>query len=349
MWFFPTADLGLPREGRLAAPGAAQKKTPAKVHRLGGRLRQMRNGYRPPSHKRINAPKCFETQARSVSVPRNKAKEQSEVSTRTQFYIRKSQWIDAVNARLGRGGAAMAVAMAISRHLNSATGSTFLSRERLAAHCKVCVRTVIRAIARLEQLGLLTVERSTGRGHANVYSMAFPDEQNATAAAQKGDIGVQFADLKGDIRVTPTLIDQDSNLDSNNNRHTAGAVDASEGDRSPKAASPSVTGSLPSASDRSPAMYRQSMVEANCAFTELQRLEGWGGTFGEGEAEHWRDLLRKGYAADDIVDTAADYLRRSDGMVPSLGDWLAYHAEECIPRHRCLVPPRATAVNHHAC
>src|SRR5262249_31926224 len=36
---------------------------------------------------------------------------------------------------------------------------------------------------------------------------------------------------------------------------------------------------------------------------------------------HWHALLRKGYAADEIVDIAADYLLRSHDT-PSLGHWL---------------------------
>jgi hypothetical protein len=66
--------------------------------------------------------------------------------------------------------------MAIGRHLNSGTGETFLNRETIADRCGVCVRSVERAISRLERLGFLHVQRSRRRGRANVYSMALAFE-----------------------------------------------------------------------------------------------------------------------------------------------------------------------------
>src|SRR5262249_26060310 len=105
--------------------------------------------------------------------------------------------------------------------------------------------------------------------------------------------------------------------------------------------------------DRSPARYKQSQAEAARAFDELQKLEGWGGTFGDDELTHWHTLLRKGYAADAIVDIAADYLLRSrDGMTPSLGGWLAYYESYLEDDDVAISPPsphsgpRPTASHH---
>jgi hypothetical protein len=84
--------------------------------------------------------------------------------------------------------------------------------------------------------------------------------------------------------------------------------------------------------DRSPRMFRQSKVEAAIAFGELQKLDGWCGTWGDDEMNRWHALLRKGYAADDIVMFAAAFLNETDwNDVPSLGDFLAcceIHLEE---------------------
>lgn len=124
---------------------------------------------------------------------------------------------------------------------------------------------------------------------------------------------------------TDLLPSTDSTKEQYTNRHTADAADASAVDRSPKAAPrPIIAEPLPSSSCRNPRMHRQSMVEANRAFDELQRLDGWCGTWEDDPLIHWHALLRNGYAAEDIVDAAADYLRRTSwDDVPSLGDWLA--------------------------
>jgi hypothetical protein len=96
-------------------------------------------------------------------------------------------------------------------------------------------------------------------------------------------------------------------------------------------------------------MFRQSKAEAAIAFDELQKLEGWCGTWEDDPLIHWHALLRKGYAAADIVDTAADYLLRYHD-VPSLGDWLACfesYLEDRADDAAVLPPmPRVPATSH---
>ncbi|WP_420971606.1 helix-turn-helix domain-containing protein [Bradyrhizobium sp. B120] len=167
---------------------------------------------------------------------------------RSEFFVRKLKWHDALSDRFARDRIALAVAMTIGKYLNSGTGKAFPSRETIANRCDVCVRSVERAVNRLERRGFLIVQRARGRGHSNVYSMAFPKEggdieltgrertrAGAASLSQKGDIEtgpiaiehnipVAYNRPKGDTSVAPepqkgdtgvalTLIDEDSNLD----------------------------------------------------------------------------------------------------------------------------------------
>jgi hypothetical protein len=166
------------------------------------------------------------------------------------------------------------------------------------------------------------------------------------------------ADRKAAPRVSrstafPTLLSTDllpstDSTKEGNSRHSARAEDASDVDRGEHGGQTSITtgGPLPSSSGRSVAAYRQSKVEAAIAWRELERMEGWGGTFGEDEMSHWHRLLRKGYAADDILDTAEAFLL-DNYEAPSLGDWLACF-EHDHPRAAAMLAPihRATGQNH---
>jgi hypothetical protein len=154
----------------------------------------------------------------------------------------------------------------------------------------------------------------------------------------------------------------DSTKEENNIRRTACAVETKDGNHNPPGALPDESKGpgnvgtrigLPSSNRRSPAMFRQSKVEAAIAWRELERMEGWGGTFGEDELTHWHALLRKGYAADDILNTAEDFLRKTPGLTPSLGDWLACfendRQDEAKDAALPLSPmPRALVIEHHA-
>jgi hypothetical protein len=102
------------------------------------------------------------------------------VSTRSQFYVRKMKWIDALGAALGKDHFSAHVAIVIAKHMNKDTGETFVGRETIADFVSGNVRSVERSVQRLEKLGFLRVCRARGRGHANVYSMAFPETAACT-------------------------------------------------------------------------------------------------------------------------------------------------------------------------
>ena len=91
---------------------------------------------------------------------------------------------DVLNADLGTAG--KAVALALSVYVNG-QGEGYPSRATLAAAASVSVRTVDRAIERLERLDLVVVRRGRGRTHTNRYRLRMP--------AVKGDAHVPFSGL----------------------------------------------------------------------------------------------------------------------------------------------------------
>jgi hypothetical protein len=94
-------------------------------------------------------------------------------------------------------------------------------------------------------------------------------------------------------------------------------------------------------------MFRQSKVEAAIAWRELERMEGWAGTWEDEPLTHWHALLRRGCAAEDILDAAADYLCRTPwGDVPSLGDWLAGFESHWLARFDDSIDVAPPAIEH---
>lgn len=62
------------------------------------------------------------------------------------------------------------------------------TKEQLAARCGVDTKTVQRALIRLEEVGYLSIERSTGRGNANVYWLLKKPKGCNLCPFIKGDI-----------------------------------------------------------------------------------------------------------------------------------------------------------------
>lgn len=151
---------------------------------------------------------------------------------------------------------------------------------------------------------------------------------------------------------TDLLPSTDSTKEQSNIRLAADAADGRAVDQTHKAAPSAITTKpLPSSSDRSPRIFRQSQVEAAQAWGELRRMD-WQGVWGDGELTHWHALLRKGHAADDIVDAALAFLLETTD-VPSLGNWLAcyesYLEDEAERRDRTLPPvPNVPGTVPHA-
>lgn len=264
---------------------------------------------------------------------------------RSEFFTQKLRWHSALVARLKGDALTLHVAMAIGEHLNSATGETFVGYQRIADLCGLCRRSVERAVRRLVGLGLLAVQKVRGR-RSNTYRMTTDGKE----AWREDDCTVAKPSPEHDCAVALTLLEQDSNLDSEDTIRLA--ADANAVDRSQKTAPSQITAKpVPSSSNRSLRMYRQSQAEAAIAWEALQKLPGWCGTWGDDEMSHWHTLLRKGYAADDLVDIATAFLRSAHD-VPTLGDWLAgfesYLKQEGADEASALPPmPRVLAISHH--
>ena len=71
----------------------------------------------------------------------------------------------------------LAVAAAISSHINASTGEAWPSRARLAAIVGTTEREVSRAIKRLRELGLLEVASGAGRGKTSRYRVCDQSEK----------------------------------------------------------------------------------------------------------------------------------------------------------------------------
>jgi len=91
----------------------------------------------------------------------------------------------------------------------NAMGEGWPGRESLAHGAGVHVRTVERAIQRLERLGLVDVTRYRGRSRTNRYRLVFPFEKNATSA--NGEVSFsEFQVLWKTLGITPEKAAQDS-------------------------------------------------------------------------------------------------------------------------------------------
>jgi hypothetical protein len=101
--------------------------------------------------------------------------------------------------------------------------------------------------------------------------------------------------------------------------------------------------------DRYPRIYRQSPAEAARAWDELRRMDDWQSVWGDDEMTHWHALLRKGYAADDIVDVAMNFILKTPPLdVPSLGDFLQCFDSYLDVESRWRLKPLRQQHPHHA-
>jgi len=95
---------------------------------------------------------------------------------RVDFFIKKLKWLDDVGMALGKDHLTAHVATIIAKHMNSNTGETFVGRRTIADLVDAHVRSVELSIKKLEELGYLHVQRARGRGHVNIYTLAFPEK-----------------------------------------------------------------------------------------------------------------------------------------------------------------------------
>jgi hypothetical protein len=227
-------------------------------------------------------------------------------------------------------------ALAIFVHLRSKPGDWVVRPNEIAARFKAGRDRVRKALNQLVECGYIgkaqTRDPATGRLGAveyvvHVLAEAAPAEVEIIAAPSIAPPSPETPSTVIRSLLSTDLLPSTDSTKKDNIRLEADASDASGVDRGEHAGETSAnTGRpLPSSSNRrrSPATFRQSTVEAGIAWRELERLEGWGGTFGEDELSVWHALLRKGYAAEAIVGAAAAFLRKTPSLTPSLGDWLA--------------------------
>lgn len=149
-------------------------------------------------------------------------------SAKTEFSIRKTQWIEALASDPDVDNTTMRICVLIAKYMNRETGDTFVGRGTIARFLPVTrklssraepsraernrLKTVDRCVAYAEALGYLAVDRRPGRSHSNTYEMRFPikaacmpplstelaacmppitEQEKATSGGQKGDIELQ--------------------------------------------------------------------------------------------------------------------------------------------------------------
>ncbi|MEY9396778.1 hypothetical protein ABIF79_003153 [Bradyrhizobium japonicum] len=215
-------------------------------------------------------------------------------------------------------------ALAIFTYLRSKPRDWKVMQTELAKRFKSGRDRVRNAINELVAAGYIrkVQERvaKTGRWSTVDYDvLALPDAPSPERPMPEAPLPENRSLLSTDL-----LPSTDSTKEQSNIRLAADAADASAVDEPQKAApSPITANPLPASSDRSPRIFRQSQVEAAQAWEELRRMD-WQSVWGDDELPHWHALLRKEHAADDIVNTAAAFLRETPFPdVPSLGEWLA--------------------------
>lgn len=117
-------------------------------------------------------------------------------------------WLKQV-ALSGVSHAASRIAVIISTHINSKTGSTYLGLELLAREGRMSRRTAWTAVGDLQRDGHLEVKQGGGRGKANVYRLILKTVQRAAPfndpeTVQSGAQTVQSGALNGAAGCTPT-------------------------------------------------------------------------------------------------------------------------------------------------
>jgi hypothetical protein len=233
-------------------------------------------------------------------------------------------------------------------HLRSKPGNWVVRPNEIATRFNAGRDRVRKALNQLVECGYVrkvqTRDPATGRlGPVDYVVRALaegaPADIEITAAPSTEPPSTENPSTEIRPLLSTDLLPSTDSAKESNSRLSARAEDASDVDRGEHGGQTSITtgGPLPSSSGRSAAAYRQSKVEAAIAWRELERMEGWGGTFGEDEMSHWHRLLRKGYAADDILDAAEAYLL-DNYEAPSLGDWLACF-EHDHPRTAAMPAP----------
>jgi hypothetical protein len=217
-------------------------------------------------------------------------------------------------------------ALAIFIHLRSKPGNWVVRPNEIAARFKAGRDRVRKALNQLVECGYIgkaqTRDPATGRLGAveyvvRVLAEAAPAEVEITASPSIAPPSPESPSPENPSTVIRSLLSTDllpstDSTKEDNSRPKADALDASvpKVDRSNNA-------------ERSPRRYRQSPAEAARAWDELKRLDGWQTVWGEDELTHWHRLLREGCAADDIVDFAISFIRKTQPCdVPSLGDFL---------------------------
>jgi hypothetical protein len=255
----------------------------------------------------------------------------------------RHRWLDRLQDDPERRQSTFSVAYALARRIDpkKSTPEVWPGIELIAATAQVSISTAKAELKWLHDRGWLAFGKRRPKYVIRVLTMP--------------EIAGPPATVVADPPATITTTRSSPSTKKANSPRAACAAEASEPDlpcalpeESKESGNVGIRIELPRSSneERCPRLFRQSKVEAAIAWRELERMEGWGGTFGEDELNIWHALLRKGYAANDIVDTAAAFLRKTPWLAPSLGDWLACF-ESYLDDTVSLPPMHATATEHH--
>jgi DNA-binding Lrp family transcriptional regulator len=202
--------------------------------------------------------------------------------------------------------------MVLADYAKKETGKSWHPQATLADDVGVSTRTVRRLLVQLREMGLIHTEpmkREWDGGNGNLMItllMDVPDTPEISIIPEASAAQAEAAPLNvarphpadTGVRTPRTLL--------------AAQEPSIEPSIEPESNIPrAARAAEPSDRERCPRTYRQSPAEAACAWNEIRRLDGWQTVWGEDEMLHWHALLRKGYAADDVVDFAWKFLRQT--------------------------------------
>ena len=228
-------------------------------------------------------------------------------------------------------------ALGVLCYLRSKPVDWQVMQTQLASRFKCGRERIARILKELISFGYMekTQDRDPATNKWRAVDYLVFGRKSAAPADQQAAVRVSRTTAFPTLLSTDLLPSTDSTKEDNSPR-TACAVEASDRDHCPRT-------------------YRQSPAEQARAWGELKRLDGWPPDWSREEMTHWHALLRNGHAADDIVDVAERFLRKtSEWVVPSREDFLqcfeSYLEDEADEADDASsLPPmqHATAPDHH--
>jgi hypothetical protein len=245
----------------------------------------------------------------------------------------RHRWLDRLQDDPERRQSTFSVAYALARRIDpkKAAPEVWPGIESIAGMAQVSISTAKTELKWLHDRGWLAFGKRRPKYVVRVLTMPEVADPLATSRPVVADPpATVVAGPPATITTTRTSPPSKNDHEDTSPRAACAAEPSDRDhclpDESKELGNDGTRGDLPRSSneDRYPRIYRQSPAEAARAWSEISRLDNWAGVWGDGEMTYWHALLRKGYAADDILDFALNFLRETPLLdVPPLGDFLA--------------------------